>query len=355
MGASTVPSRGHDAARDRQIGALHGARLQLAHQVLHGRLVPGNDQQSARLLVEAVHDAGARQPLERRHVVQERIEHRSRPVAAAGMDHEPRGLGDHQHVRILMDDVERDGFRPECRLLGPREQDHLDAFAAPQLQSRPGALAIDQHGAFPDQLRQARSRLLRQQAREGLVQAQARQRGLGNQREPRGGGLPGGIIRGFRNGIDHEAKCNGSAPRCAGHRPGELRLAGQEARREARLGRGGLVSRRQGGARQRQLARGGEDLYRARVEVSLWPVRAAGAAGHRVRLLQGRRNRAVDRDDRPFREVVSEPPEPRLRALPEGARQLQGRPGHLTRSSAGRTSPTGIPRPPANPSRCSRS
>ena len=94
IGASTVPSLLDAAVRERRIFALDRARLQLAHEIGLRRERLGDDEQSARILVEAVHDARAGQVSERRRVSEQRIQQRAAPVAAAGMHDESRGLVD---------------------------------------------------------------------------------------------------------------------------------------------------------------------------------------------------------------------------------------------------------------------
>ena len=59
-GASTVPSRATSPCSQREIFALHRARLQLAHQVGLRFQRLGDDQQAAGVLVQPMHDARAR-------------------------------------------------------------------------------------------------------------------------------------------------------------------------------------------------------------------------------------------------------------------------------------------------------
>jgi hypothetical protein len=117
-------------------------------------------------------DAGAGEPLELGGMVQERVEERSRPIAAARVDHQAGGLVDHQHVGVLVDDGERDRLGAEGGILLAGDERDLDRFAALYLQARRGGAAVDPHVARGDQARQPRARLLREQARERLVEPQ---------------------------------------------------------------------------------------------------------------------------------------------------------------------------------------
>ena len=92
------------AVHDRQVLALDRARLQLADEIglRFGRL--GDDHEAARVLVEAVHDARARQRRQRRRVMQQRVQQRAVAVAAARMHDQAGGLVDDEDRGVLVHD-----------------------------------------------------------------------------------------------------------------------------------------------------------------------------------------------------------------------------------------------------------
>ena len=72
------------ASGERRIFPGHASSLQLPHQrSVRGQRL-GHDHQAARVLVEAVDDAGARHASQLRDTMDERIGERSRPVPAPG-------------------------------------------------------------------------------------------------------------------------------------------------------------------------------------------------------------------------------------------------------------------------------
>ncbi len=87
----------------------------------------GDDQQARRVLVEPMHNAGPAHSPDSRKVVtamgDERVDKRAGPVAGSRMDDEACRLVDHDQIRILVDDLERNGFRRWCRVFGRRHVD----------------------------------------------------------------------------------------------------------------------------------------------------------------------------------------------------------------------------------------
>ena len=86
-------------ARSRRARRARYSRLTRARRELRARgglrlERLGDDQQAARVLVEAMHDARARQRRERRRVMQQRVEQRAVAIAAARMHDEARRLVD---------------------------------------------------------------------------------------------------------------------------------------------------------------------------------------------------------------------------------------------------------------------
>ena len=96
---------------DRQVGFLHvavgGERLD---ESVHGGLRLGDDDESGRLLVEPVDDARTRDAADAAQVgavEEERVHKRPGEVSGRGMDDQPGGLVDDEHVGVLEDNVER--------------------------------------------------------------------------------------------------------------------------------------------------------------------------------------------------------------------------------------------------------
>jgi hypothetical protein len=162
------------ALADRAVGALDLAPLECRRQRRVARQRARNEQQAARILVEPVHETGAREQLELRIAVQQRVLQRARAVPGAGVHDEADGLVDDEQGIVGVHDRQR--YR-----LGPR----LDGRFELRLQRQLFA-AFDQHAGFglaPADFERARvdpgpqtaSRVLGQQLRGGLVEAAARE------------------------------------------------------------------------------------------------------------------------------------------------------------------------------------
>ncbi len=117
--------RGRRAPDEREIDALEPAAPAMVRELLGERAVRlvglGHDQQPARVLVEAVHDAGPRHAADARQALaamgDQRVDERAVRVARARMHDEPRRLVDDDQRVVLVDHVERDGFAAQCGLL----------------------------------------------------------------------------------------------------------------------------------------------------------------------------------------------------------------------------------------------
>src|SRR6185437_4302403 len=116
------PSRSRRGAPDkREIAALERAGATMVGELLGEsamRLIGlGDDHQPARILVEAMHDAGPRHPADAREALaamgDQRIDESSLPVAGAGVHDEAGRLVDHDQRVVLVEDVERDLLRTE--------------------------------------------------------------------------------------------------------------------------------------------------------------------------------------------------------------------------------------------------
>ena len=176
----------HRAAGEREIVAFDGARLKLAHQVGVGVQRLRDDEQSARVLVQPVHDARARDPAKLRRMVQQRVHHRTLPVAAAGMDHHSRRLVDDDQRFIFENDGKFDGLRAGGGLFRVGLWHHQNAFAAPEF-----LLGLCRHG-IQENVPGAQPRL---QAAAGMFGQQSRERLI----EPHAGVMRGHDYRQLRS------------------------------------------------------------------------------------------------------------------------------------------------------------
>ena len=181
IGASTVSPRAMSPAASARYSRRHRARLQLTHE----RRVRGqgfrDDHEAARVLVEPVHDAGARHACKLRRVMEERVGERPGPIAGAGVDDEARRLVHHDQRIVLGDDGEGDRLREHVVVSRQRCRVHDDLLAAAHLSRRRRRVAVLRHPPGVDPGPQARARELRQRAGERGVEALAR--GIGGQRQ----------------------------------------------------------------------------------------------------------------------------------------------------------------------------
>ena len=174
-----APDRRVDAAgaidftvHQRDVFALHSARLQLAHQIGLRDQRFGNHQQTRSVLVEPMHDTRARQFRDLRHMMQQRIEQGAARIAIAGMHNQTHRFVDHQHLIVFKHDTERDGFRRIGRRIGFQRRLHAHALAAVDHHPGGSKLAIhrDLPRAYPGL--NAIARKLRQQSGQSLVEPQ---------------------------------------------------------------------------------------------------------------------------------------------------------------------------------------
>ena len=167
-------TRDHASANEREVLAPDRTRRPLVDERMMGREGPGHDEESARILVEAVHHPGPRDGREGRIVMEERVD--ERPVVPAGArmhDHAGR-LVDHDDGVVLVADVETDGlgFVPAMGGLvaGRRQHDPLA-----RLQRVPGAAGPvpGQGMALADPAGKACPRVLRRKGGKNDVEALA--------------------------------------------------------------------------------------------------------------------------------------------------------------------------------------
>ena len=117
---------GQGALHKRQVLAVHGVSLELFDQPFVGLDGAGHHQEPAGIFINPMHDAGSRDPVERRVVMQQGVLEGPVMVSRGRVNHQPLGLVDHDEGLILVDDVEWNGLR--CDLgdhVEDRGQDHV--------------------------------------------------------------------------------------------------------------------------------------------------------------------------------------------------------------------------------------
>ncbi len=150
----------------------------------------GDDQQAARVLVQAVHDPCPGNHGKRRIEAQERVLQRMAGVAGAGVHHQSRRLIDHEQGLVPEDDLQRQGFRGNLPVgLEPGVDVH--PLAAEHFVLAAQAAPVDLHLAGLDPALQPRPRILRQRPGKRLVEPQPRQ--LRGQLQLMGAELPARI------------------------------------------------------------------------------------------------------------------------------------------------------------------
>ena len=129
-----------------------------------------DEQQPARVLVEPVHEAGARQQRELGIAMQQRVLQRARAIAGAGVHDEADGLVDDEQRVVGVDDRERYRLGPrfDCGFELGLERELL---AALQQHARFGFAASDRQRPGVDPGAQPAPRELRQQRGGRLIEA----------------------------------------------------------------------------------------------------------------------------------------------------------------------------------------
>ena len=174
-----------------------GAALQLAHKIGLSDFGFGHDQEAARILVQAMHDARARDGGELRSVVQQCVGKRAVAVAAARVNDQAGRLVDHQYRLVLVHDRQRQRLRRERGSSGIGQWMHQDMLAAADLAARVRRLACEQYAAGVDPGADPAARVLGQQLCERPIQPHAREVDGYGQRETVAGRCVGVIIHGY--------------------------------------------------------------------------------------------------------------------------------------------------------------
>ena len=117
LGGMTADGRIHRAVtveiahQQSPVFPLHGAGLELAHQIGLGLQGLGHHHEAGGVLVQAVHDAGPGHLGQLGRVMQQRVEQGATPVATARMHHQTGRLVDDEDGLILVHHREGDVFR----------------------------------------------------------------------------------------------------------------------------------------------------------------------------------------------------------------------------------------------------
>lgn len=163
-------ARSDIAVHEGKIGAMHLAVLQLLHQRRMRAQGTRDDHEAAGVLVEAVHDAGARQLPGFGEMVQEGVQHCAARVADSRMNDKPGGLVDYDDVFIGMNDIQGNGFRLRFRFYADADMT-ADAVARENMLFGFYRARIQENVAVLDRLLQAGARDFGKMLREILVKA----------------------------------------------------------------------------------------------------------------------------------------------------------------------------------------
>ena len=151
-GAGILPE---GADHDALVSPRHGVILKLGSQHGVGVVIFGNRQQAGGGLVDAVDDARAQLAVDAGEVialgVHQAVDQRVVLVSGGGVDHQPLGLVDDQHILVLVDDlqVHLRGLDIHAYRLGDL---HLDGVARLQAVIFLGIFAVFQHISLLDEL-----------------------------------------------------------------------------------------------------------------------------------------------------------------------------------------------------------
>jgi len=160
---------GHGRVHKRDVTSVHSARLQLFDQRFVGPERTCNHHQTGGVLVQAVHDTGARQPGQIGIVMQQGVLQRTIRVAGRRMHHQSGRLVDDQQLAVRVAHIERDGLRLNVRLF-EQSRVNLDAFAAAHPLLRRGRAVVDLHASQLYPLLQAAARVAAKQLGKHHVQ-----------------------------------------------------------------------------------------------------------------------------------------------------------------------------------------
>src|SRR5258706_5364852 len=165
------------APDDSVVDALDGMRGELLGEASHRVLVLGDDQEAAGVLVQPVHDAGARDAADAGErgaaMGEQRVDQRAVDIAGGGMHDEAGGFDEDDEVGILVQDAKRNVLRDR---VGGRGRGHDDRIGLARFDPVIGVsyrrvVVLDV--ALLDQSLQPRARHLGESARQEVVQPPA--------------------------------------------------------------------------------------------------------------------------------------------------------------------------------------
>ncbi|MCW0424878.1 hypothetical protein NB713_002821 [Xanthomonas sacchari] len=183
----------------RQILPVHVARGQLRHQRGVRLQGPRHHHGAAGVLVQAVHDAGARQRRQPRIAVQQGIDQGAAGIAGARVHHQPGRLVQHDDLVVLVQHLQRDVLGQGVGL-GVQHRVQAGDLAAAQRIARPRRGAVEQGVAGFDPFGQARTRVFGEQFGQHRVEA-ATGGVIGDARLARA--VADGVLGEIRGGMGH--------------------------------------------------------------------------------------------------------------------------------------------------------
>jgi hypothetical protein len=154
--------------------ARHAVRLELAHEVGLSDECLRDDEKAACVLVQPMDDPRTRHFRERRRMLEQRVQERPVPVAAAWMNDEAGRLIDDDQRSIFENDVKWNVLGRVREHLGIGRRDEMDLLAAEYLVPWSCRPAVDGDSLGADPCRETAARMLGQETRERLVEPQAR-------------------------------------------------------------------------------------------------------------------------------------------------------------------------------------
>ncbi len=146
---------------EREINLFDCARGKLFRQSAVGFVVLRDDEATARVLIESMHDTGtflAADSRELRTMIKERVHQCVLAVPRPGMNDQTGGLVDHDQVVVFEQNIERNRLRLIVDLL-QRRLDKIDMIAGADRFARPGWYAIERYRFVADQLLDSRARI----------------------------------------------------------------------------------------------------------------------------------------------------------------------------------------------------
>src|SRR5215831_4846415 len=163
----------NSSRRNREIFPLDRSRRELTHEIGLRRRGLCDHHETARVLVQTMHDARSWKLRERRSVMEQRVQKRPVAIAAARMDDELCRLVDHEDRVVLVDHRKRNRLRHVRRCGWIRGRRNVDPFMAAQPMLLRDVDAVDRDVAGLDPALEPAPRMLRQQCRERLIEAHA--------------------------------------------------------------------------------------------------------------------------------------------------------------------------------------